>query len=86
MTAARLVVTAVARVGERSGPDVAAFRQVAVATGRPVIGAGGIATLHDVLAVAGAAPSVEGAIVGSALYEGGLDLSEALRTLGGPGP
>src|SRR6266581_4144390 len=79
--AARVVVTAVARVGERAGPDLAAIRTVAGATGRPLIAAGGIATLEDVRAVAAAAPSVEGAIVGSALYEGGLDLAEALRSM-----
>ena len=79
--AARFVVTAVARVGERSGPDLEAIRAVAGATDRPVIGAGGIATLADVLAVAGAGPSVEGAIVGSALYDGALDLSETVRAL-----
>ena len=81
--AARFVVTAVARVGERSGPDVTAIRAVAAATGRPVIAAGGIASLDDLRAVAAAAPSVEGAIVGSALYEGGgLDLAQALRSMG----
>jgi phosphoribosylformimino-5-aminoimidazole carboxamide ribonucleotide (ProFAR) isomerase len=80
--ATRFVVTAVTRVGERSGPDLRPIRVVAKATGRPVIAAGGIATLDDLRAVALAAASVEGAIVGSALYEGGLDLAEAIRSLG----
>src|SRR5205085_2625584 len=83
---AALPVRVQASGGLRTDQEVAAIRQVAVATGRPVIAAGGIATLEHVLAVAGAAPSVEGAIVGSALYEGGLDLPEALRTLGDPRP
>ncbi|MDP9343504.1 MAG: HisA/HisF-related TIM barrel protein [Actinomycetota bacterium] len=80
--ATRFVVTSVALVGERSGPDLGAIRAVARAAGRPVIAAGGIATVADLEALAAAAPNVEGAIVGSALYEGGLDLAGAIRAMG----
>ena len=73
--ASRLLVTAVRRVGAMSGPDLEAVAAV-VALGRPVIAAGGIATLEDVAALrrVGAA----GVVVGRAALEGGLDLAEVL--------
>ena len=43
----------------------------------PVIASGGVATLEDVRSLLGI-DRVEAAIIGRALYEGGLDLAEAL--------
>jgi phosphoribosylformimino-5-aminoimidazole carboxamide ribonucleotide (ProFAR) isomerase len=73
--AVMFVVTAVARVGLLRGPDLAAARAV-IGLGRPVLVAGGVATLGDLrsLEAAGAA----GAIVGRATLEGDLDLGAAL--------
>jgi phosphoribosylformimino-5-aminoimidazole carboxamide ribonucleotide (ProFAR) isomerase len=73
--AVRFVVTGVARVGLLRGPDLAAARAV-IGMGRPVLAAGGIATLADLrsLEAVGAA----GAIVGRAALDGGLDLGAAL--------
>lgn len=68
------LVTAVARVGALSGPDVDAIRRVARA-GVPVLAAGGIASLED-LRAARAAGAV-GAVVGRAALDGRLDLAEA---------
>jgi phosphoribosylformimino-5-aminoimidazole carboxamide ribonucleotide (ProFAR) isomerase len=79
--ARRFVVTAVGRVGERSGPDLDGAGRVARTTGGPVIAAGGIATLADLEALAALDSPLEGAIVGSALYDGTLDLADAIRTL-----
>ena len=79
--ASRFVVTAVERVGELSGPDLQAIRFVAEASGRPVIAAGGIARLSELEALAAMDPPLEGAIVGSALYQGGLDLAAAVSAL-----
>ncbi|MGH2679650.1 MAG: HisA/HisF-related TIM barrel protein [Actinomycetota bacterium] len=72
------LVTAVARVGERTGPDLEAVRRVARA-GRPVLAAGGVASLEDLrdLREAGAA----GAVIGSAILAGSLDLAAAIREL-----
>lgn len=69
------LLTAVARVGSLEGADVATVKRV-VRSGRPVLAAGGIATLADLASVrrAGAA----GAVVGRAALEGGLDLMAAL--------
>jgi phosphoribosylformimino-5-aminoimidazole carboxamide ribonucleotide (ProFAR) isomerase len=56
------------------GPDVALTRAIAELV--HVIGSGGIASIDDLrkLAAAGA----EGAVIGTALYEGRLDLKEAV--------
>jgi phosphoribosylformimino-5-aminoimidazole carboxamide ribotide isomerase len=70
------VWTSVARDGALAGPDIGGLRECLAAYGGPVIVSGGVSTRRDLeeCARAGAA----GAIVGRALYEGRLDLREAL--------
>ena len=59
--------------------DADAYRHIAEVAGFPVVASGGIATLDDVRLLAALGPDViEGAITGRALYEGSLDLGEAL--------
>jgi len=87
------VVTGVPRVGGLGGPDLDGLRAV-LALRRPTIGAGGIASLDDVLAMRDA--GAEGAIVGRAALEGSLKPTAVLRALvaaedagpsgAGPGP
>jgi phosphoribosylformimino-5-aminoimidazole carboxamide ribonucleotide (ProFAR) isomerase len=74
----RFVFTEVGRVGGLAGPDLDGVWALATHTARPVLAAGGIRSLDDLRAVAGLGGSVEGAIVGRALYEG-LDPVAALR-------
>jgi phosphoribosylformimino-5-aminoimidazole carboxamide ribotide isomerase len=71
---ARVIYTDVARDGLLGGPDVQGTREIARLI--RVIGSGGVSTVEHLrrLAEAGA----EGAIVGTALYEGRLNLSDAL--------
>jgi phosphoribosylformimino-5-aminoimidazole carboxamide ribotide isomerase len=45
----------------------------------PIIASGGITHVEDILAIKSLGSRIEGAIVGKALYEGKLDLQEALR-------
>jgi phosphoribosylformimino-5-aminoimidazole carboxamide ribotide isomerase len=73
--ASAFLVTSVARVGERVGPDVELVRRVARA-GRPVLAAGGVAALADLLDLRAA--GAVGAIVGRAALEGSLDLAAAI--------
>jgi len=73
--AASLLVTAVDRVGQLGGPDLEMVRRVSRA-GRPVLAAGGIASIADLLELRAAGAA--GAIVGSAALDGSLDLSAAI--------
>ena len=74
-------VTAIARDGGLSGPDLELLTRL-VRLGRgQVIASGGIRSIDDLVAIRNVGCS--GAIVGRALYEGGLDLAAALATLVG---
>ncbi|MGH2722922.1 MAG: HisA/HisF-related TIM barrel protein [Actinomycetota bacterium] len=75
--APRFLVTAVGRDGTLEGPDVALYERVTGLTERPVLASGGVREAGDLRALA--ATGVEGAVVGTALYEGTLELSEALE-------
>ncbi|HEX5563304.1 MAG TPA: bifunctional 1-(5-phosphoribosyl)-5-((5-phosphoribosylamino)methylideneamino)imidazole-4-carboxamide isomerase/phosphoribosylanthranilate isomerase PriA [Nocardioidaceae bacterium] len=76
---ARYVVTDVNRDGMLQGPNLALLREVCAATDRPVVASGGITELSDLAALAELVPlGVEGAIVGTALYEGRFSLEDAL--------
>ena len=55
------------------------YREVCAATDRPVVASGGVTTLDDVRALMDLVPiGVEGAIAGTALYEGRFTLQDAL--------
>ena len=63
-------------------PDHETARAVIAAAGVPVIASGGISTLDDLRAVARL--GVVGAIIGRALYDGSIDLGEALKLVASP--
>jgi phosphoribosylformimino-5-aminoimidazole carboxamide ribotide isomerase len=73
------VFTDIATDGMLSGPNIPALREMVAAVDASVIASGGITTIDDLLAArkAGAA----GAIIGTALYTGKLNLREALRAI-----
>lgn len=81
---ARYVVTDVNKDGMLQGPNLDLLRTVCEATDRPVVASGGVTTIDDIEALMGLVEvGVEGAIAGTALYTGSLDLGEALDlTLG----
>jgi len=80
---ARYVVTDVARDGALSGPNLTLLRQVCERTSSPVVASGGIASLADVAALRDLVPyGVEAAIIGQALYTGGMHLVDALAVAG----
>jgi len=81
---AALLFTDVGRDGMLKGCNVAATQALAHATPIPVIASGGVAGIEDVeallIARAGIAEGgIEGVITGRALYDGRLDLADALR-------
>src|SRR3954451_7483706 len=77
---ARYVVTDVTKDGMLQGPNLDLLRDVCAATDRPVVASGGITELADLEALqALVADGVEGAIIGTALYEGRFSLESALE-------
>ena len=78
--AAAIVYTDIDRDGVLQGPNVAATAALAEAVSTTVIASGGVASLADLKALA-AAPGIAGAIVGRALYDGRIDLAQALAAL-----
>ena len=79
---ARYVVTDVKRDGTLTGPNLSLLANVCAATTKPVVASGGVASLADLVAIAGVV-GVEGAIVGKALYAGAFTLPEALTAVHG---
>ena len=80
---ARYVVTDVNKDGMLQGPNLDLLRSVCAATDRPVVASGGITELSDLAALMDLVPDgVEGAIVGTALYEGRFALEDALALTG----
>ncbi len=78
-----LLFTDVGRDGLLKGCNVAATVALAAAVRIPVIASGGVAGIDDIHALGGhVADGVEGVITGRALYDGRLDLAEALRVAG----
>ncbi len=78
--ARRLLVTSTARDGSLSGPDLPLLSEV-LPVGLPVVAAGGVASIDDLLALREA--GCEGAVAGSALLAGRFSLPEALAALAG---
>ena len=79
----RFIFTDISRDGTLRGPNFAAIGRLVRAFRTPVIASGGVTTVEHLrrLAKLGA----EGAIVGRALYDGGLELGEALAAVQGVG-
>lgn len=74
---AAVLFTDVGRDGMLKGVNVEATVALAVATSLPVIASGGVASIADIHALVGK-PGIEGVITGRALYDGRLDLAEAI--------
>lgn len=78
---AAIIYTDIDRDGAMGGPNIAATEALARAVQIPVIASGGVSSLADLKALA-ATGVIAGAISGRALYDGALDLAEALAALG----
>ncbi|MDH7599355.1 MAG: 1-(5-phosphoribosyl)-5-[(5-phosphoribosylamino)methylideneamino]imidazole-4-carboxamide isomerase [Sedimentisphaerales bacterium] len=79
---AAIIYTDIARDGMLTGPNIKQAMAIADAVQVPVICSGGIAIIADIKAVA-AAGKIAGVIVGRSLYEGTLDLAEAIAVAAG---
>jgi phosphoribosylformimino-5-aminoimidazole carboxamide ribotide isomerase len=78
--------TDIHRDGMRSGPNLEETRALARAIDIPVVASGGVASLEDIAALLPLeSDGVAGVITGRALYDGGLDLREAIALTKGSG-
>ncbi len=76
---ARYVLTDVNKDGMLQGPNLQLLADVCAATDRPVVASGGVTTLADIEALMALVEvGVEGAIAGTALYEGRFTIEDAL--------
>lgn len=74
---AAVLVTDVGREGGMGGVDAGMYESICQATEHPVIAAGGVATADDLRKLVGA--GVAGAVVGMALYTGGIKPQDVRR-------
>lgn len=82
--AAAIVYTDIDRDGTMAGLNVEGTAELARGLSIPVIASGGVASIEDIKALKRAEDAgIEGVIVGRALYDGRLDLKEALSVLAG---
>ena len=82
--AVAVVVTQIAVEGLMEGADTSGLAEVLAATSLDVIASGGVGTLDDLLALDAVAVGdrrLAGAIVGTAIYEGRVDVAAAVAAL-----
>lgn len=77
---AAIVFTDIARDGMLQGVNVEATAALSRAVRIPVIASGGVSGIEDIVALSAAkAHNIEGVVIGRALYDGRIDVAEALR-------
>jgi phosphoribosylformimino-5-aminoimidazole carboxamide ribotide isomerase len=81
-----LVVTQIARDGTLDGPDLDAYRELLEGSTLPIVASGGVGTvdhLHALRQLRAGERTLQGVIVGRALYDGCFTVGEALAALDG---
>lgn len=78
-----IIYTDINRDGAMQGPNIEETAALARAVSIPVIASGGVSSLADLIALRDCGASLNGAISGRALYDGAIDLAEALAALKG---
>lgn len=76
-----IIYTDINRDGAMQGPNIEATAALARAVSIPVIASGGVSSLADLEALKNCGANLNGAISGRALYDGAIDLREALKAL-----
>jgi phosphoribosylformimino-5-aminoimidazole carboxamide ribotide isomerase len=75
-----IIYTDIMRDGAMTGPNIEATEALARAVSIPVIASGGVSSLPDLIALRDTGV-IAGAISGRAIYDGALDLTQALAAL-----
>ena len=79
---AAIIYTDINRDGAMQGPNIDTTAALARAVSIPVIASGGVSSLEDLIALRDCGADLNGAISGRALYDGALDLADALKVFG----
>lgn len=75
---AAIIYTDINKDGMLSGPNIERTKQLAQSVNIPVIAAGGVTTIEDIKNLA-ETKVISAAIIGRALYEGTMNLAEAIK-------
>ncbi|MEO1562695.1 MAG: 1-(5-phosphoribosyl)-5-[(5-phosphoribosylamino)methylideneamino]imidazole-4-carboxamide isomerase [Pseudomonadota bacterium] len=78
---AALIYTDIDRDGAMQGPNIEATAALSDAVSIPVIASGGVSSLDDLAALKAAAPKLNGAISGRALYDNAFTIPQAKAVL-----
>jgi len=78
---AAIIYTDINRDGAMQGPNIAETAALANAVSIPVIASGGVSSIDDLKALKACGAPLNGAISGRALYDGAIDLKEALTVM-----
>tara|TARA_Y100001968_G_C19271217_1_gene674344 strand:+ start:103 stop:873 length:771 start_codon:yes stop_codon:yes gene_type:complete len=79
---AAIISTDISTDGTLEGPNIKALREIAEISKNPVIASGGIGSIADLISlITFENEGIEGIIVGRALYDGTIDLEEALKAV-----
>ena len=75
-----IIYTDIKRDGMKTGPNIKATKELAMAVSLPIIASGGVGTIEDVKKIMGLYKyGVSGLIIGRALYDVDIDLKEAIE-------
>lgn len=80
---AAIIYTDIERDGAMQGPNVEATGALADTVSIPVIASGGVSSPDDLIALRDGIPNLEGVISGRAVYDGRIEVGEAVRLLKG---
>ena len=79
---AAIISTDISTDGTLEGPNIKALREIAGVSKNPIIASGGIGSIADLLSlISYEKEGIEGIIVGRALYDGSIDLKEAITSI-----
>ena len=78
---AAIIYTDINRDGAMQGPNIDETAALANAVSIPVIASGGVSSIDDLKALKSCGAPLNGAISGRALYDGAIDLQEALAVM-----
>ena len=76
-----IIYTDVGRDGAMEGPDIEGTKALSEAISTPVIASGGVSSLDDIKALKQAIPALNGIISGRAIYDGAVNIKDAMEVL-----